>query len=186
MDAEAYSGGNHNPAGIGVVALIREDFRAHRSDWFSPGWRVLVVHRFGNWRMGVRQRALRVPLSVLYRTMHRRVRNKYGIEIDFTTRVGRRVMIHHQSGIVVSGYSEIDDDCLIRQNVTIGIRDVSGAVGAPRLGKRVDIGAGAVLLGDISIGDGAVVGANAVVLTDVPPGALAVGVPARIVARAVD
>ena len=57
--------------------------------------------------------------------------------------------------------------------------------GAPRIGNRVDIGAGAKILGDISIGDDAVIGANAVVLKNVPPGAFAVGVPARVIQREV-
>ena len=144
---------------------------------------MLAVHRFGNWRMGVEPKILRAPLSILYRYMFRRVRNKYGIELEYCVRVGRRVMIHHQSGIVINGYCEIGDDCVIRQNVTMGIRSVRDRTGAPRLGNGVDIGAGAVILGDISIGDGAQIGANAVVLTDVPAGAVAVGVPARIISR---
>ena len=172
-----------NPAGIGMRDLLREDFHSHESLWTSPGFRVLAVHRFGNWRMGVEPKILRAPLSILYRYMFRRVRNKYGIELEYCVRVGRRVMIHHQSGIVINGYCEIGDDCVIRQNVTMGIRSVRDRTGAPRLGNGVDIGAGAVILGDILIGDGAQIGANAVVLTDVPAGAVAVGVPARIVVR---
>ena len=82
----------------------------------------------------------------------------------------------------MSGYARLGDDCRIRQNVTIGIR-AEGETVAPVLGDGVDLGAGAVLLGGITVGDGAVVGANAVVLSDVPAGALAVGVPARIIER---
>ena len=171
-----------NPAGIGFVELLREDFRAHESDWFSPGFRAIAVNRFGNWRMGVSNRLLRVPLSVLYRFMFRRVRAKYGIEIGYDVQLGRRVRIHHQSGIVVNGSCVIGDDCLLRQNVTIGVRTVAD-LRAPRLGKGVDVGAGAVILGPITIGDGAGVGANAVVLVDVPAGAIAVGVPARVITK---
>ena len=77
----------------------------------------------------------------------------------------------------------IGDDVVIRQGVTIGLR-TTGRRGAPVIGNRVDIGAGAKLLGNIRIGDDAVIGANAVVLCDVPAGALAVGVPAVIKLRA--
>ena len=168
-----------NPTSATFWQLVREDYRAHGSDWTSPGFRALFVHRFGNWRMGVRPRAARIPLSVLYRMLFRRVRDRYGIEIDFSTRLGRRVVVDHHSGIIVSGYATIGDECRLRQNVTIGIR-AAGETLAPVLGRGVDLGAGAVLLGPITIGDAAVVGANAVVLIDVPAGALAVGVPATI------
>ncbi len=171
-----------NPAGVTFRQLLAEDFRTHGRAWTSPGFRAVAVHRFGNWRMGVRSRVLRVPLSVLYRALFRRVRRNYGIEIDFSTRLGRRVVIDHQSGIVVSGFAAIGDDCRLRQNVTIGIR-AEGDLRAPVLGNGVDLGAGAVLLGGITVGDGAIIGANAVVLTDVPAGALAVGVPATIKVR---
>lgn len=172
-----------NPPGLGFWALVHEDYRTHGGDWTSPGFRALLVHRFGNWRMGIRSRALRVPLSVVYRMLFRRVRDRYGIELDFSTRVGRRVVIDHHSGIIISGYAEIGDECRLRQNVTLGIR-AAGEDRAPVLGRGVDIGAGAVLLGPITVGDGAVIGANAVVLIDVPDGALAVGVPATIRRRA--
>lgn len=171
-----------NPADIGFVDLLREDFRAHESDWFSPGFRAVAVNRFGNWRMTVSSRVLRAPLSVLYRMMFRRVRSKYGIEIGYDVQLGRRVRIHHQSGIVVNGSCVIGDDCLLRQNVTIGVRTVSD-LRAPRLGRGVDVGAGAVILGPITIGDAAAVGANAVVLTDVPARSVAVGVPARVITK---
>lgn len=178
--------GYGNPPGISFWALVREDLSVHDGDWTVPGFRVLFVHRFGNWRMGVQSIALRAPLSLLYRRMSRRVRNKYGIEVDFSTRVGRRVQIHHQSGIVINGYCEIGDDCIIRHNVTMGIRSLDDMTGAPTLGRGVDVGVGAVILGRITVGDGAHIGANAVVLKDVPAGAVAVGVPARIIERTTD
>jgi serine O-acetyltransferase len=126
----------------------------------------------------------RAPLSWLYRRMHRKVRNKYGIELEFSTRVGRRVHIQHQSGIVINGYCEIGDECIIRHSVTMGIRSLADMTGAPTLGRGVDVGVGAVILGRITVGDRAQIGANAVVLRDVPAGAVAVGVPARIIERA--
>ena len=164
----------------GLWALIREDFVAHRRDWTRPGFRAVAVHRFGVWRMGVRSKLLRAPLSVLYRMLFRRVRNGYGIELPYSATVGRRVVIEHQSGIVIHGAAVIGDDCIIRQNVTLGIRREDEPTLAPRLGRGVSVGAGAVLLGGISVGDGAAIGANAVVVKDVPAGATAVGVPAKL------
>ena len=163
---------------------IAEDYRAHGRDWTKPGFRALAVHRFGVWRMGVRPKLLRAPLSVLYRIAFRRCRNVYGIELPYSATIGRNVVIEHQGGIVVHGRTVIGDGCVIRQNCTFGIRNTDDLDAAPVLGIGVDVGAGAVILGRVHLGDGAIVGANAVVLTDVPAGALAVGVPARIVERA--
>jgi serine O-acetyltransferase len=172
-----------NPPGVGFWALVREDLKTNSGDWTTPGFRALFVHRFGNWRMGIGRRWIRMPISAVYRMLYRYVRNHYGVELDQGTRIGRRVAIDHQSGIVLSAYSSVGDDCRLRQNTTIGIVSLDDFRAAPRIGRGVDIGAGAVILGPITVGDGAAIGANAVVLKDVPAGALAVGVPARIIER---
>lgn len=164
----------------GLVAQIIEDWKVHGRDSTRPGFQALAVHRFGTWRMGIGLRIVRAPLSVLYRVMYRGVRNFYGIELPYTARIGRRVTIEHQSGIVVHGHCEIGDDCVIHQDVTIGNRRPDRPDDAPKIGNRVNIGAGAKLLGAVRIGDDARVGANAVVIDDVPRGALVVGVPARV------
>lgn len=130
--------------------------------------------------MRVRPKLIRAPVSILYRHLYRRIRNHYGIELPYSVSVGRRVVLEHQSGIVVHGASVIGDDCIIRQNCTLGIRRVDHPNEAPVLGRGVDVGAGAVILGKVVIGDFARIGANAVVLSDVPARALAVGVPAQI------
>jgi len=166
-----------------MLALICEDYGAHGRDWTRPGFRAVAVHRFGNWRMSVRPKLLRAPLSMIYRIAYRRCRNVYGVELPYSVALGRRVVIEHQSGIVIHGASRIGDDCIIRQNCTLGIRSLDRLTDAPTLAQGVNVGAGAVLLGAISVGAGAQIGANAVVLQDVPAGALAVGVPARIVMR---
>ena len=165
---------------LGLFALIREDYVAHRRDWTRPGFRAVAVYRFGVWRMGVGSKVLRAPLSVLYRMLYRRCRNRYGIELPYSASLGRRVVIEHQSGIVIHGNCVIGDDCVIRQGCTLGIRREDEPDVAPTLGRGVSVGAGAVILGGVTLGDGSSVGANAVVLKDIPAGATAVGIPAKI------
>lgn len=163
--------------------LVREDYVAHDRDWTRPGFRALAVHRFGVARMTVEPRLLRAPLSVAYRVLFRAVRNLYGIELPHTARVGRRVVFEHQHGIVVHGSAIIGDDCILRQGVTLGLRSMDRRDEAPVLGRRVNVGAGAKILGRVVIGDGAAIGANAVVLEDVPSGAVVVGVPATVAGK---
>lgn len=164
----------------GLWELLKEDLQAHSGDWTRPGFRAVAVLRFGQWRMGIRRRWMRMPFSLLYRLMYRHVRNSYGIELPSTVQLGRRVIIEHQGGIVIHGLCKIGDDCIIRQNVTLGIRNMDDLAAVPKLGKGVDVGAGAALLGEIRVGNGARIGANSVVLRDVPPGGTATGVPARV------
>jgi serine O-acetyltransferase len=160
---------------------IKEDWIAHGRDWTKPGFRAVAVHRFGVWRMKVEPKLLRAPLSIMYRMLYRKIRNTYGIELPYTVELGRRVVIEHQHGIVIHGYSAIGDDSIIRQGVTLGNRYIDRPLDAPKLGKRVNVGAGAKIFGDISIGDDANIGANAVVICNVPARSTAVGIPARII-----
>lgn len=162
--------------------LVREDFRAHERDPWRQGVWVLLVYRFGRWRYTVRPAWLRKPLSLLYKFMKIASQILTGIDLPCEARVGRRLVIEHFGGIVVSGDTVIGDDVTIRHGVTLGLRR-KGVAGAPVIGNRVDIGAGAKILGPVKIGDGAAIGANAVVLCDVPAGAVAVGIPAVIKLR---
>lgn len=171
--------GNGNPSGIGLAALVAEDFRTHERDLLSQGFWALFWHRFGNWRMGVRPRLLRVPLSALYRVMARGGEFTGGIKLPYSVRVGRRVKIEHFGGMILVA-QWIGDDVTIRQNTTFGIATRDGLEDRPVIGNGVDIGAGAVIVGAVLVGDGAIVGANAVVVRDVPAGAIVGGVPARL------
>jgi len=166
---------------LSLAAQIREDYHAHGRDWTRPGFHAVAVHRFGVWRMRIRPKWLRAPFSVLYRILFRCVRNLYGIELPYSATLGRRVIFEHQSGIVIHGNATIGDDCIIRQGVTLGNRTLDKPFDAPTLAPGVNVGAGAKILGAVHIGEYAAIGANAVVVRDVPPHALAVGVPARIV-----
>ena len=162
---------------------LKEDWNCHGRDWTRPGLRAVAIHRFGVWRMKVKSKLLRTPLTILYKMMHLRARNHYGIEIPFTVQLGRRVVVEHQGGIVINGLCAIGDDSIIRQGVTLGNRYLERPREVPKLGKRVNVGAGAKIFGDVYIGDGANIGANAVVLCDVPAGATAVGIPAKIISK---
>lgn len=163
--------------------LWREDYATHGRDSTLPGFRALAYHRFGVWRLRVRPRIVRAPLTILYRRLYRRARNRYGIEIPHSVVLGRRVRIEHQGGIVVHGSAVIGDDVIIRQGVTIGNRHLDRPDDAPVIGNRVNIGSGAVILGAITIGDDVAIGSNAVVLDNVPAGSTVVGPRAAIRSR---
>src|SRR3984957_21207362 len=139
----------------------------------------MVVYRFGNWRYGIRNRALRIPFSIAYKLLKVLSEILTGIELPCEVKLGRRFRIDHFGGIVINGDAVFGDDCVIRNGVTVGLRH-TGQRGAPVIGNRADIGAGAKILGAIRIGDDVAIGANAVVITDVPSNSIAVGVPARI------
>jgi serine O-acetyltransferase len=173
---------NLNPPGIGFLSLLREDLRTHEGRWLEQGFWAVAVHRFGNWRMGVRPKLLRAPLSILYKFLFKWVEWTCGITLPYTVQLGRRVRIWHFGGMVLHARS-IGDEVHIRQNTTFGIARRDRIEDLPVIGDRVDIGCGACLLGNIAIGPDTVIGANAVVLTDIPPGSTAVGVPARVVRR---
>ncbi len=158
---------------------IREDWRTHERLWTRHGFYVLLIYRFGRWRYTIRPRVLRMPFSFLYELLKFVSISMLGTELPCEVVLGRRTVIEHIGGIVISGDAVFGDDCILRNGVTVGLRH-KGVRGAPRIGDRVDIGAGAKILGPITIGDDASIGANAVVLTDVPANHIAVGVPARI------
>jgi serine O-acetyltransferase len=171
---------NQNPPGIGFLALLKEDLRTHDGELFCQGFWCIAVHRFGNWRMGVRPKVLRAPFSLLYRFLFKVVEWTCGMSLHYPIRVGRRVRIWHHSGIIL-GARAIGDDVHIRQNTTTGVAHRGDARWLkPIIQDRVDIGAGAVIVGPITIGHDSQIGANSVVIRDVPPYSLAAGIPAKI------
>jgi serine O-acetyltransferase len=145
-----------------------------------PGLHALWMHRLAHacWHAG---------LCWLARFVSHLARWLTGIEIHPGARVGRRVFIDHGMGIVIGETAEIGDDSTIYQGVTLGGTSLAkGAKRHPTLGRGVIVGAGAQVLGGFSVGDGARIGSNAVVVKEVPPGATAVGNPARILHKEVD
>ena len=169
---------NRNPADIGFWRLVGEDLATHDGRIFAQGFWALFWHRFGNWRMRVKPFVLRAPLTLIYRVMYKFSQWFCGMDLPYTVVVGRRVKLEHFGGMILVA-DRIGDDVIIRQNTTFGIAKPDGTFGRPKIGNGVQIGAGAVLLGDVEIGDHAQIGANAVVVKDVPPDVTVVGVPAR-------
>jgi serine O-acetyltransferase len=161
---------------------IREDWRTYNYQLSRQGLWAMVLYRFGRWRYTIRWRWLRMPFSFLYKVLKPISEIVTGIELPCEATVGRRFRIDHFGGIVISGDAVFGDDCVVRNGVTVGLKR-TGHRGAPVLGDRVDIGAGAKILGPIRIGEDVLIGANAVVLIDVPPNSVAVGVPARVLPR---
>jgi serine O-acetyltransferase len=160
------------------IACILERDPAARSTWevltCYPGLHALVLHRPAHWFWTRGWYWLGRFTSHLARFVS-------GIEIHPGAKIGRRVFIDHGMGVVVGETAEIGDDCTIYQGVTLGGTSLTkGAKRHPTLGNGVIVGANSQVLGGFTVGDGARVGSNAVVLKPVPPGATAVGNPARI------
>lgn len=169
----------------GLIRIIREDISVNGS-LLTPGTQMLAHLRLGQWAQAPGQSRLLSALAELtYRIGYFYVRNLIGFEVPRTVSMGRRVKFVHQHGVTVHPYAEIGDDCLVRHNVTIGLRvDPSKSGGRtsppPRIGEGVHFGVGATIIGGVAVGDGAVLGALAVVAVDVPEGASVVAAPARV------
>lgn len=171
---------DQNPTDIGLFRLLIEDWQTYDRDFFEQGLWAVIVHRFGNWRMNIRPKLIRLPFSLLYKFLYRLVECLGGISLPYNVRLGRRVRIWHHGGIILSAES-IGNDVQIRQNTTLGVRRTVHNFELPRIGDSVDIGAHVCILGGVTIGENSVIGAGAVVLIDVPPHGVAAGVPAKIV-----
>ncbi len=166
------------------IACIRERDPAARSTWevltCYPGLHALVLHRWSHacWRRG---------WHWLGRFISHVGRFLTGIEIHPGATIGRRVFIDHGMGVVIGETAEIGDECTIYQGVTLGGTSLAkGAKRHPTLGRGVIVGANAQVLGGFTVGDDARVGSGAVVVKPVPPGATAVGNPARVLLAEVD
>ncbi len=141
-----------------------------------PGVHALVWHKLGHWLWS---RGLRLPgrfASHLGRWFT-------GIEIHPAAQIGRRLIIDHGMGVVIGETAIVGDDVYLYHQVTLGGTSSERGKRHPTVGNGVIVGAGAKILGDIVIGDGARVGANAVVVQPVAPGETVVGIPARPIER---
>jgi len=166
------------------IACILERDPAARSGFEAltcyPGLHALVLHRRAAWFRAH-------GLHWLARFTSHIGRFLTGIEIHPGATIGRRVFIDHGMGVVIGETAEVGDDCTIYQGVTLGgTALVKGAKRHPTLGRGVIVGANSQVLGGFTVGDGARIGSGAVVVKPVPPGATAVGNPARVILAAVE
>jgi serine O-acetyltransferase len=173
---------NQNPTGIGLRDLLAEDFRTHDRNAFDPALWAVIVHRLGNARMDVRPKLLRLPLSAIYRFLYTAQKWMWGIDFEYTVKLGRRVRLWHHGGMVI-GARRIGNDVHIRHNVTLGIAKRGEPDEKPVVDDGVEIGVGAVIVGAVRLGRNCVVAPNSLVMSSVPPGWTVVGVPARPVCR---
>jgi serine O-acetyltransferase len=160
------------------IACVFERDPAARSTWevitCYPGFHALLFHRLAHWLWRMKIRWIARLVSHISRFLT-------GIEIHPGVTIGRRFFIDHGMGVVIGETAEIGDDCTLYHGVTLGGTTWNKGKRHPTLARGVVIGAGAKVLGPITVGEGARIGSNAVVVKDVPPGATAVGIPARII-----
>ncbi|WP_338570557.1 serine O-acetyltransferase [Pseudomonas canadensis] len=142
------------------------------------GFRAIILFRMSN-RNYTRGNYIRAAM------LTRLIRFTCNIDIEATAQIGCGTRMPHPFSIIIGGNAKIGDNCTIMQCVTIGGNQgkIKDGITQPQIGDGVFLGPGAKLLGPVMIGDNAKIGANSVVIKDVPPGALAVGVPAIIKQR---
>jgi serine O-acetyltransferase len=155
----------YDPAARHVIDILITNAGLHAI------WTYRIAHFF--WR---------IKLKLLARIISNLGRFLTRIEIHPAARIGKGLVIDHGTGVVIGETAVIGDDVLIYHGVTLGGRGQdSGEKRHPTICNNVMIGAGAKILGNIKVGAGARIGSNAVVLKDVPPGSIAIGIPAKVV-----
>lgn len=154
----------HDPAARSPVEIVL----------LYPGFKALRSHKRANW-------FYRHNMPFIARYISQHTAHKTGIEIHPAAKIGRRVCIDHGHGIVIGETTEIGDDVMIYQGVTLGGTGKDVGKRHPTIENGVMIGAGAKVLGPITIGKNAKVAAGAVVVKDVEPNSTVVGVPGEVV-----
>ena len=141
-----------------------------------PGFHALLIHRISHklWKW---------KIPVIPRMISTFARFLTGIDIHPGATIGRRFFIDHGMGVVIGETTEIGDDCLLYQGVTLGGTSSKAEKRHPTLGRGVVVGAGAKVLGNIYLGNYSKVGAGSVVVNDVPDRATVVGIPGRVVVQ---
>ena len=174
-------------APIGVVNRMREDIQAvfDRDPAARtvlevvlayPGLHAIWMYRAAHWLWEHR-------LCLLGRLLSELARWVTGIEIHPGATIGRRLFIDHGMGVVIGETSEIGDDVLVYQGVTLGGTGKDSGKRHPTIGDGVVVGTGATILGNIRIGDHVKIGAGSVVTHDIEPHSIAAGAPARVLRR---
>ena len=157
---------------------IHGPWRARLAAATEFGFLAIAVYRLGRWSRTIRPRWLSLPVKVVYRILEFFIQVLFGISISTDCEIGPGFYIGHFGGIHL--HCTLGAHCSIGQGVTIGARGAGRSSVDPVVGDRVYVGAGAMVIGNIHVGDDAIIGANTTVVTDVPAGCRVVSAPARI------
>ena len=144
--------------------------------FYEPSIVIVFLYRLRKY-ISAKNIIIKLPIAIIVEPIYYFLTLLFGIHLPRSCDIGPGLLIHHFGGIVLNPQTKIGENCTIRHNVTIGNRKTNNDV--PVIGNNVDIGVGAVILGDIIIEDNVSIGANAVVLKSVPKNHIAVGIPSR-------
>ncbi len=175
---------------MALFSRVREDIAAARRQDPAARSNAEVFFAYSGlhavWGHRVAHRLWLMHLYLAARCYSQFVRFTTGVEIHPAASIGRRLFIDHGMGVVIGETAVVGDDVLIYHGVTLGGTSLSAAKRHPTIGERVAIGAGAKVLGPVTIGSDSIVGANAVVVRDAPPGSVLTGIPATVRPRTPD
>jgi serine O-acetyltransferase len=163
---------------MGLLKDIRGDYERHQRQLTNAGVWALATWRFGKWARELPTRPLRRAGSKVYGGLALMVRLGPGVCIELDVTGGDGLKLLHASNIYIHPDTVLGRNVSLMHDVTLGTN--GERVGAPTLEDDVFVGAGAKILGPITVGKGATIGANSLVITDIPPGTTAMGVPARV------
>jgi serine O-acetyltransferase len=165
--------------------VIHQDFGRYVKsknslNWFwifmsSPGYRFMIFYRVCN------KTSKSNPIGLLARIWYKRLQVKYGYQIPFTAKIGKGLFLGHFGNIVINQGVSMGENCNIAQGVTLGYISVGDKKGCPKIGDRVWIGANAVVVGNISIGNDVLIAPLTFVNFDVPEGSTVMGNPGKII-----
>lgn len=159
-----------------MFGRLRRDFDRHERKLSNMAVWVLAVYRYGRWAKALPQ-PLRWPADKVYHALHLGIQMATGSFIPREVEIGESPHLVHHFDIRIHPQTKIGDRVGIMHEVTMAT--TMHRLGAPTIGNDVFIGAGAKIIGPVKVGDGAIIAPNSLVISDVPPGATAMGVPAK-------
>jgi serine O-acetyltransferase len=172
---------------MGIIDGVKSDFKvvferdpAARSTleviFAYPGFHAIFLHRIANWLWNNQLNLMARGLSHISRFLT-------GIEIHPGAKIGKCFFIDHGMGVVIGETSDIGDNVTLYHGVTLGGTSFTRGKRHPTIEDNVTIGAGAKILGPLTVGSNSKIGANSVVIVDVPPNSTVVGIPGKIVLK---
>jgi serine O-acetyltransferase len=171
-----------------VWEQVKDDFRFYRKLRPNQPWLevaldryflVVANYRFAHWACGLRAPFFGKLMRLCYLMSNAVISTRNGTDIRPGAVIGRHFEVHTSWGVTIDNGVVIGDDCVINTGVVLGNKANGRGEGVPTIGNGVTMGLGAKILGGIMVGDHSIIGANAVVSRDVPPGHIAIGIPAQ-------